>query len=171
MVRTTLRPWVMVAAPVAGIVFVAVAWQSASVGASRPPKVVTQTITKTVVVQDTSGIDQLRGQVAALQQAVSATSSSVAAASQSASAASQAVTATVQSMGAQLSTLGSQITGVQHSINSLQTGVSQAQSAAGASSEQAKQLGVSLTAVTQQLQALQAQFVAEVKKLEAKGIG
>jgi len=91
-VNAAVRPLALLAAPVVAAALVAVAWQESSVGASRPAAVrvqdrvqtkvethvVTATQTQTKVVQDTSGIDQLSAQIAALQQAVTATAQATA---------------------------------------------------------------------------------------------
>lgn len=146
------RPYLLLAAPVVAAAFVAVAWQSSSVGASRPAgvktRVETQTRVETKVVQDESAVAQLTQQVTALQQAVAATNE------------------TSEGMAAQLSALKSTLTTLQGAITSLQQGVGAAQGASAAQTKKVNDLTAGLAGVDQRLWALQAQFDAQLRKLQ-----
>lgn len=147
--KPALRPLVLLAAPLLGAGLVAIAWQGASVADSRPSVVVrtqVQTRVETHLVPDTAGIQQLTQQVAALQQAVTATS---------------------QDLTGQLAGLRSSVAGMQRTVATLQQDVGSAQSATASQGKQVSALSGTLTTVNQQLQALQAQFIAELRKLES----
>lgn len=141
---TTARRLVLLAAPLVAAGAVAIAWQSASVGASRPEdvrnqvqtKVVTRTQTQiqTQVVQDTSAIQQLDAQIAALQ---------------------QAVTATAQGLSGQLATLKGSLSSLQSTISGLQSQVNGAQSTGAAASKKVDDLATTVTGIDQRLSALQ----------------
>jgi len=153
-VNAGARPFLLLAAPVVAAAFVAVAWQSSSVGASRPAGVKTrvetqtQTRVETRVVQDASAVAQLTQQVTALQQAVAATNQ------------------TSEGMAAQLSALKSTLTTLQGAITSLQQGVGAAQGASAAQTKKVNDLTAGLAGVDQRLWALQAQFDAQLRKLQ-----
>jgi len=143
---TATRRLALLAAPLVAAAAVAIAWQSASVGASRPPevrvrdqvetKVVTRTQTQiqTQIVQDTSAIQQLSAQIAALQ---------------------QAVTATAQGLAGQLATLKGSLSSVQSTIGGLQSQVNGAQSTGAAATKKVDDLATTVTGIDQRLSALQ----------------
>ncbi len=151
----SVRPLALLAAPLVAAAFVAVAWQGSSVGASRPPaaqvqdhvqtRVVTKVETQTKVVPDTTGVDQLAAQIAALQ---------------------QAVTATTQGMTSQLAALKQSITGLQGTISTLQQGVTAAQSNNAAQTKKVTDLSTALSGVDTRLWALQAEVDATLRKLQ-----
>ena len=144
--RVGARRLALLAAPLVAAAAVAIAWQGASVGASRPEdvrvrdqvqtKVVTRTQTQiqTQVVQDTSAIQQLDAQIAALQ---------------------QAVTATAQGLSGQLATLKGSISSLQSTISGLQSQVNGAQSTGAAASKKVDDLATTVTGIDQRLSALQ----------------
>ncbi|GAC1364445.1 MAG: hypothetical protein NVSMB32_07000 [Actinomycetota bacterium] len=146
------KPLIRLAIPVIAAAFVAVAWQGSSVGASRPEAAagLGQSRVETRIVQDSAGLSQLSQQVAALQQSVDASN---------------------QAMAGQLATLKASVASLQSAIATAQQGIAGAQGATATQAKKVSDLSATLTAVNQQLWALQAQFQAQLRKLAGQPSG
>lgn len=143
-----VKPFLRLAAPVVAAVCVALAWQASSVGASHPltaaSKASAAPSVQTRVVEDTAGLAALSQQVAALQ---------------------QSVTQTDQDVAAQLATIKGTVSTLQGSVAALQKGLSAVQGADATQATKVANLSATVTTMNQLLNALQAQFNAELRKL------